>query len=92
MTEDGKDLLIGCFNGDRYAQGDFVTRFSDLVYHTVLNTLKAKAVDYQTQDVEDLQATRASLVTAVRDLAERYSDPEKARLFTQRDFEKQDDD
>ena len=43
-------------------------------------------------DVEDLQATRASLVTAVRDLAERYSDPEKSRLFTQRDFEKQDDD
>jgi glycerol-3-phosphate O-acyltransferase/dihydroxyacetone phosphate acyltransferase len=43
-------------------------------------------------DVEDLQATRASLVTAVRDLAEQYSDPQKKRLFTQRDFEKQDDD
>ncbi len=57
MTEDEKDLLIGCFNGDRHAQGDFVTRFSDLVYHTVLNTLKAKAVDCQTQDVEDLHQT-----------------------------------
>ncbi len=43
-------------------------------------------------DIEDLQATRASLVTAVRDLAERYSDPDKSRLFTQRDFENQDDD
>lgn len=57
MTEDEKDLLIGCFNGDRYAQGDFVTRYSDLVYHTVLNTLKAKSVDCQTQDVEDLHQT-----------------------------------
>lgn len=57
MTEDEKNLLIGCFQGDRYAQGDFVTRFSDLVYHTVLNTLRAKAVDWQTQDVEDLCQT-----------------------------------
>ena len=57
MTEDEKDLLIGCFNGDRCAQGDFVARFSDLVYHTVLNALKAKAVDLPAQDVEDLHQT-----------------------------------
>ena len=37
-------------------------------------------------DVEDLRATRRSLVASVRDLAERFSDPEKARLFTQTDF------
>jgi RNA polymerase sigma factor (sigma-70 family) len=57
MTEDEKDLLIGCFNGDRFAQGDFVSRFSDLVYHTVLNTLKLKSTDWQNQDVEDLHQT-----------------------------------
>ena len=37
-------------------------------------------------DVEDLRATRRSLVATVRDLAERFSDPEKSRLFTQSDF------
>jgi RNA polymerase sigma factor (sigma-70 family) len=57
MTEDEKELLIGCFKGDRCAQGDFVTRFSDLVYHAVLNTLKAKSDNCQTQDVEDLHQT-----------------------------------
>ena len=57
MTELEKDLLIGCLNGVRTAQADFVTRFSDLVYHTVLNTLTAKSANWQTQDVEDLYQT-----------------------------------
>jgi RNA polymerase sigma factor (sigma-70 family) len=57
MTEDEKELLIGCFNGDRYAQGDFVARFSDLVYYTVLNALKAKSAEWQTRDLEDLYQT-----------------------------------
>jgi RNA polymerase sigma-70 factor (ECF subfamily) len=57
MTEDEKDLLIGCFSGDRRVQGDFVTRFSDLVYHTVLNTFKTKAARWHPQDVEDLHQT-----------------------------------
>ena len=57
MTEDEKDLLIGCFKADRHAQGEFVTRFSNLVYNAVLNTLKARGKNWQTQDVEDLHQT-----------------------------------
>ena len=57
MTEDEKDLLIRCFNGDPYAQADFVARYSDLVYCTVLRTLRAKSTGWQTQDVEDLYQT-----------------------------------
>ena len=57
MTEDEKDLLLGCFKGDRYAQSEFVTRFSDLVYNTVINTFKTKSVDWQLSDIEDLYQT-----------------------------------
>jgi len=37
-------------------------------------------------DVADLRATRAALVDTVRELAERFSDPQRSRLFTQDDF------
>jgi RNA polymerase sigma factor (sigma-70 family) len=54
ISPDEKDLLIGCCKGDQRAQEAFVHRFSNLVYNTVLNTLKAKNAVWQPQDVEDL--------------------------------------
>lgn len=57
MTEDEKDLLIRCFNGNPQAQADFVTRYSDLVYYTVLRTLRTKSPGWQAQDIEDLYQT-----------------------------------
>jgi len=57
IPEDEKDLLVGCFKGDRQAQSDFVARFSNMVYNTVLNTLRTKTANWQIQDVEDLHQT-----------------------------------
>jgi hypothetical protein len=37
-------------------------------------------------EVEDLRATRAELVTEVRELVEKLVDPEMDRMFTQEDF------
>jgi hypothetical protein len=37
-------------------------------------------------EIENLQARRLSLVEQVRELADRFSDPDKARLFSNQDF------
>jgi len=37
-------------------------------------------------EIENLQARRLSLVEQVRELADRFSDPDKARLFSDQDF------
>ncbi len=55
-TDDNK-IIIGCYKGKSDAQDAFVARFSNLIYSTVKQTLKAKQIPHQQQDLEDLHNT-----------------------------------
>lgn len=52
-----KELLSGCFMGDRSCQETFVLRFSNLVYGKIQRALKAKNIQLDQQFIEDLHQT-----------------------------------
>lgn len=54
---DDRTLLNRCFTGDRQAPEVLVRRFSGLVYHAVKQTMLAKHVHFDDQDLEDLHNT-----------------------------------
>ena len=55
--EEDRRLIAECVSGDRKASEVFVRRFSNLVYRSVLYTLRTRHVPYQGQDLEDLHNT-----------------------------------
>ncbi len=58
-TRNGGDrhLIAGCLDGDAEAQTLLVRRFSNLVYASVLGTLKSKSKTLSENDIEDLHST-----------------------------------
>ena len=54
---DDTKIIIGCYQGKPGAQEAFVSRFSNLIYSTIKQTLAVKQVTYQRQDLEDLHNT-----------------------------------
>ena len=55
--EEDRQLLSGCFAGDRRASEALVRKFSGLVYRSVQHTLVLKEVAFNRQDLEDLHNT-----------------------------------
>ena len=55
--KEDRRLLVQCIAGDREASEVFVRRFSNLIYKSVLYTLRTKHVAYTQQDLEDLHNT-----------------------------------
>jgi len=51
--------------------------------YSVLSLLRLTRIG---RDLDDLRATRAELVARVRDLADRFVDPDTPRIFTDEDF------
>ena len=54
--DDGQ-LLSQCLAGDRQAAGEFVQRFSNLVYGTIRRTLIVRHIKFCTDDIADLHNT-----------------------------------
>jgi len=54
MTDQEKDLLAGCLNGQKSAWDDLVQQFSRLIYHTIKKTLSLFHVEPRSDIVEDL--------------------------------------
>ena len=52
-----KVLISRCIAGDRWAWEKFVRKFSDLIFRSVQYTFAAKQVQFNHQDLEDLQNT-----------------------------------
>ena len=55
--EEDRRLIAECVSGDRKASEVFVRRFSNLVYRSVLYTLRTRHVPYHDQDLEDFHNT-----------------------------------
>lgn len=55
--EEDRRLLSKCITGDRNASEILVRRFSNLVYHSVRQTLVGKDISFSPQDLEDLHNT-----------------------------------
>ncbi len=52
-----QEIISGCTSGDRQIQEAFVYRFTNLVFESILGTLKVKNVYLSRQDLEDLHNT-----------------------------------
>ena len=54
MTEQEKNIIAGCAQGEKSAWDDLVRQYSNLVYHTIRKTFILHHVDSREEAVEDL--------------------------------------